>query len=257
MRESKIQGYRPRFRSPLYPWIQIAGIIGYGFLIFKMGRVPLSTTGMFIVSGLLWYLIYARKRVNRQAALVHVIERVTAKELVKSTLPDELREIIVERDDIVEDRFDKLISECKILDIEESITMDAFFREASNTLKDELGMDANSIYDFLIKREKESSTVIRPGLAIPHIVIDGREKFKILLTRCKEGIVFPDSESKVHIVFMLIGSRDERNFHLRALAAIAEIAQGKDFDKRWLEARDSEELRNIILLAERKRFFGK
>ncbi len=61
----------------------------------------------------------------------------------------------------------------------------------------------------------------------------------------------------MHVVFVLAGSKDERNFHLRALAAIAEIAQGEDFDKRWLEARDTEELRHIVLLAERKRFLRK
>lgn len=58
----------------------------------------------------------------------------------------------------------------------------------------------------------------------------------------------------MHVVFMLIGSKDERNFHLRALAAIAEIAQAKDFDEKWLSARNIQELRHIILLAERKRF---
>ena len=56
---------------------------------------------------------------------------------------------------------------------------------------------------------------------------------------------------------MLVGTRDERNFHLRALAAIAQIAQDEDFDKIWLAARNSEELRDIVLLAERKRFTGR
>jgi len=40
MRESRIQSYRPQFKSPLYPWIYIIGIIGYIFLIFEMGRTP-------------------------------------------------------------------------------------------------------------------------------------------------------------------------------------------------------------------------
>jgi amino acid transporter/mannitol/fructose-specific phosphotransferase system IIA component (Ntr-type) len=257
MRESKIPGYQPKFRAPLYPWIQIAGIAGYGFLIFKMGRIPLSITGIFIACALAWYLVYARRKVKRQAALVHIIERVTAGDLDEPTLPDELRDIIIERDEIVEDRFDKLIEGARILDLGTSFTMEEFFKEASHFMAEELGVGERPLFDSLVKREKESSTVIRPGLAIPHIVVEGKNKFKVLLARCKEGIIFPDAKSKVHIVFMLAGSRDERNFHLRALAAIAEIAQGPDFDKRWLEARNTEELRHIILLAERKRFLRK
>jgi len=254
MRESKIQSYRPKFRAPLYPWLQILGIIGYGFLIFEMGRVPLTITALFIICALAWYFVFARKKVTRQAALVHVIERVTARELVDPTLPDELREIIVERDKIIEDRFDKIIIEAKILDLTESLTMEEFFKKAGEAAAKDLNLNPDYVYNLLVNRERESSTVIRPGLAIPHIIVEGKNKFKILLARCKDGIIFPTAKDKVHVVFMLAGSKDERNFHLRALAAIAEIAQSPTFDKRWLEARDAEELRNIILLAERQRF---
>jgi len=257
MRESKIQSYRPKFRSPLYPWIHILGIMGYGFLIFEMGRIPLSITGIFIVCGLAWYLIYARNRVSRQAALVHVIERVTARELVDATLPEELKEIIVERDKIVEDRFDGLIGKCEILDYDPATTAkfmaEDIFKIVANVLSRRLQIDEKTLFSLFMKREKQSSTVVAPGLAIPHIVVKGAGKFDILIVRCRKGIVFPDIPQPVHTLFVLVGSSDERNFHLRALAAIAQIAQDKDFDKHWLKARNIEELRHIILLAERKR----
>jgi amino acid transporter len=257
MRESKIQSYRPKFRSPLYPWIHILGIVGYGFLIFEMGRVPLSITGIFIDCGLVWYLVYARNRVSRQAALVHVIERVTARELVDATLPEELREIIVERDKIVEDRFDDLIKKCEILDYDPVATtkfmIEDMFKIAANVLSRRLQIEEKTLFNLFMKREKQSSTVVAPGLAIPHIVVKGAGKFDILIVRCRKGIVFPDTPQPVHTLFVLVGSSDERNFHLRALAAIAQIAQDKDFDKNWLKARNIEELKHIILLAERKR----
>lgn len=259
MRESKIQGYRPKFRSPLYPWIQIAGIIGYGFLLIEMGKVPLFITGIFIMCSLIWYFIYARKRVDRRAALVHVIERLTARELVDATLPDELREIIIERDEIVEDRFDRLIKKCEILDCEpsESPEYTETFKDIALVLSERLNVNKQIIYDLLMEREKETSTVIAPGLAIPHIIIKGTHKFDILLVRCRKGVIFPKTKKPVHTLFVLAGSSDERNFHLRTLAAIAQIAQDKNFDKNWIKARNIEELRNIILLAERKRMEGK
>jgi len=116
-----------------------------------------------------------------------------------------------------------------------------------------LNIDERALYNLFIKREKESSTVVTAGLAIPHIIIKGVHKFDVLLVRCKKDIIFPGNPQPVHTMFVLVGSRDERNFHLRALAAIAQIAQDKDFDKNWLKAGNIEELRNIILLAERKR----
>ncbi|MDD4202117.1 MAG: amino acid permease [Candidatus Omnitrophica bacterium] len=38
MRESRIFNYRPKFRSPLYPWMQLTGVITGAFLLFEMGR---------------------------------------------------------------------------------------------------------------------------------------------------------------------------------------------------------------------------
>lgn len=254
MRESKIQGYRPKFHSPLYPWIQIGGIVGYGVLLFKMGFKPLLISALFIMGSLVWYFVYGRRRVSRRAALLHVIERVTARELVDATLPDELREIIIERDEIIEDIFDHLIKECYVLEIEGSMARDEFFKLVSRALSGRLNVDPDTLTKLFIKREEESHTVIRPGLAIPHIVIEGERKFDVLLARAKQGVMFPDARQPVHTIFVLVGSRDERNLHLRTLAAIAQIAQDKNFDKTWLQARNTQALRDVMLLAERKRF---
>jgi len=52
---------------------------------------------------------------------------------------------------------------------------------------------------------------------------------------------------------VLIGSRDERNFHLRALASIAQIVQEKEFEDRWLQARREEGIRDVVLMGKRVR----
>ncbi|MCK4464055.1 MAG: amino acid permease [Candidatus Omnitrophica bacterium] len=257
MRESKIQNYQPKFKSPLYPWMQIGGMIASLFLLMEMGIETYAIVFVIAASAFIWYLIYARSNVKKEFALIHVIKRITAKELTSSYLEKELMEILRERDDIVEDRFDSLVSKCEILDLEKVLSMEEFFKTAADSMSGELNVNADNIFNLLIKREKESSTIIRPGLAIPHVIVEGRRKFSILLARSKGGIIFPKTDSKVQIVFVLVGSKDERNFHLRALAAIAEISQAENFDKNWLEARDKDSLRNIILTAERRRFSRK
>jgi amino acid transporter len=253
MRESKIQNYRPTFRSPLYPWLQIIAIIAYGFLIFEMGEIPLLITTVFIAICCLWYLFYVSARAKRRSAVMHIVERITARELASNTLGGELREILRERDEIVEDRFDHLIKDAIIIDIDHSISSDEAFKEISDKLSEDLDIPSDEIFELFKKREEISSTVIHPGFAIPHIIVDGNHKFDILLVRCKDGIVFPAHPEPVKTMFVLIGSMDERNYHLRALMAIAQIAQEEDFEKNWLAARNVEELRDIILLSSRKR----
>jgi len=84
-------------------------------------------------------------------------------------------------------------------------------------------------------------------------VVEGEKKFDVLLVRAVEGIEFPNVPEPVKIMFVLAGSKDERNYHLRALMAIAQIAQEKHFEQRWLAARGPAEIRNLILLSTRKR----
>ncbi len=253
MRESRIHSYRPSFVCPFYPWLQIAALLAYGFLIFEMGEVPIIITGAFIVLCCLWYLFYVSARAKRRSAVMHIVERITARELAGSTLSGELKEILHERDEIVEDRFDRLIKEAIIMDLNRPLSSAEAFEEISRALSKRLDIDSGEISELFKKREELSSTVIHPGLAIPHIIIDGNHKFDIVPVRSREGIKFPEVDKPVNTMFVLIGSMDERNYHLRALMAIAQIAQEDDFEKNWLAARNIEELRDVILLSSRKR----
>ena len=258
MRESKIQSYRPTFRAPLYPWLQILGILGYGFLISQMGQLPLLMAGGFIACTLVWYFIYVRGKVSRQEAFRHFIQRFHARKPSKDTLHSELREIVIERDTIVADRFDHLVKECEIIDYDPPPTVlecqaEDTFKIVANVLSRRLELDEETIFNRLKQKEKQSSTVIAQGIAIPHTVIDGTDKFGIVILRCRKGITLPNAKEPVHTLFVLLASSDELNFYLRALAAVAQIAQDKEFDDNWLKARNVEELRNILLLAERKR----
>jgi basic amino acid/polyamine antiporter, APA family len=253
MRASRLQSYRPQFRAPLCPWLQILAIVVYIVLIIDMGMVPLLVAGTFIAVSTLWYFLYVSSRVRRYSALTHLIERVTDKTLITPTLDTELRDILFERDNIIQDRFDALIGNCIILDLTERRSADSVFAEVSDMLSARLSTPRESLLARLKEREAEGSTVIQKGLAIPHIVVDGEHKFDVLCVRNREGIDFPDSPHPVHAMFVLVGSKDERNYHLRALMAIAQIAQEKDFEEKWLQARDIQSLRSLILLARRKR----
>jgi len=253
MRESKIQSYRPMFKSPLYPYIHIFAIIAYSALIIDMGKVPLLISIGFVCLSGVWFLVYASRRVSRASAVMHLVERVTDRELKTVTLEDELRDILLERDDIIEDRFDKLIKDCEILDIKGRKKAEDVFRQISKILERRLDVNEYVLFEKFIHREAEGGTVVQPGFAIPHIIVEGENKFDILLVRAIDGIDFPHAPDPVRIMFVLAGSRDQRNYHLRALMAIAQIAQEKDFEKRWLTARDTNTIRNLILLSRRKR----
>ena len=257
MRGSRIRNYRPVFRAPLFPWLQLGGIVVYIALIVamtsQMDRLPLMTTAVFVLAGVLWYVLYVRRRTTRESALLYMVRSVVSKEIYRSTLEDELKEIALERDDVKQDRFDRLVRDCPILDLPEATDAHEMFRLAAAELADRIGAKEEKLVELFAVREGQSSTVIQPGIAIPHVIVEGKGLFDVLLVRCRKGIRFPKADEPVHTVFVLIGSADERNFHLQALMAVANIIQESGFNQRWLEADSPEHLRDILLLSKRRR----
>jgi len=257
MRGSKLQNYRPVYRMPLFPWLALAGIAMYGFLIVMMTRqmkaVPLVTTVVFVLLGTLWYVLYVRPRTSRESALVYMVRGAVSKEMYRPALEEELKEIALERDEVQHDRFDHLVRDGAVLDLPEAVDAETMFRLAAKELSPRLGMDEEALLELFRKREAESSTVIHPGVAIPHIIVAGENVFDVLLVRCRKGVRFAGEDEPVRAAFILIGSPDERNYHLRALMAVAHIIQEHGFSERWLEAPGSEHLRDIVLLSGRSR----
>lgn len=253
MRESRIQNYQPKFKAPLYPWIQVVGIIGSWFLVISMGTIALVSVTILFTIGLAVFWFYGRQKGKKDFALLHLIERVAARELINVSLESELKEIIRERDAIKKDRFDRIIEECIVMDLEREMAASEFFNIISEKISERTGVDHYAVMKLLMDREEQGTTVLAPGLAIPHIIVEGEHIFDIMLVRSKQGIIFPGAGSKVHMVFVIAGSTDERPFHLLALSAIAQITEDSEFGEKWMRAKNEEALRHLILLAQRKR----
>jgi mannitol/fructose-specific phosphotransferase system IIA component (Ntr-type) len=114
-------------------------------------------------------------------------------------------------------------------------------------------VDPQRVKALLVEHEELSSTAISPHLAIPHLAIEGSSSFEVLMVRCLDGIHFSEDAPAVRAAIFLAGSMGERNFHLRSLAAIAQTVQQENFEKMWRKARGEQALRDIFLLARRRR----
>jgi amino acid transporter/mannitol/fructose-specific phosphotransferase system IIA component (Ntr-type) len=253
MRESKIRNYRPKFKSPLYPWIQIVGIIGYIFIISQMGILPILFVGTFISFGFGWYWFYARDKIWREYTLLNVIERVTGKKSTGYLIDEELREILIERDDIQEKRFETIIENAKVIDIYKYMLPNKFALLIANELSTKLDIKPEKLYKILKRKETDSNTVVHPGFAILSHTIKGRNKFEIVLVRSKKGIIVSDKLDPIYAFFVIIASPDQKNFYLHSLMWLIQIASQNQLEKRWTNAKDQYELKSIILDLWRKR----
>jgi len=251
MRESRIPTYRPSWRCPLYPWMQIGGLLAYGFLLVELGSLPLAIAGVIVGGALVWYAFYAKVRVLRESALIRLAGRIAAADFGEHDIEAELSRAAREREPA--DRFDRLIRSCTILDMADGGPREEAFRLIAGDLAPRIGHDTDEVYELLMKREDLSSTVVRSGLAIPHVILDDLDSLQVLLVRSRRGVVFEEGQPPVNAMFVLAAPPGERNFYLKALVAISEIAQEPDFDSKWMAAESQEAIREVVLAAERRR----
>ena len=252
LRESNIQNYRPSFRVPFYPWTPILSMGLFGVLIMELGLGAVQISLGIIILGLILYFIFGRK-VNLEYALEHLIRRITRNRMPRHGLERELREIIRARDEIVSDDFDHGVENAPIIVYDKADNFDALAREICRT-SDHLASQSGILADLLIRREETSSTVLTPYVAIPHLMIDGKNIFELIIVKATHGVQFPGNAApQVKAIFFLFGTSDQRNLHLKSLAAIAQIIQSPTFEKRWEKADTPEKIRDLLLLAKRNR----
>jgi Kef-type K+ transport system membrane component KefB/Trk K+ transport system NAD-binding subunit/mannitol/fructose-specific phosphotransferase system IIA component (Ntr-type) len=144
--------------------------------------------------------------------------------------------------------FRRAVRESPVLDLEGPISADEFFEKAAAVLTEgATEAERLALLEALRDREAAGSTVLAPGIAVPHIVAPVAGALPFLIARCRDGIMFPDEKEPVHSAFVLVRGAAGRGFHLQALAAIAAAARRDDFEERWMAAGDAEALRSIVL----------
>jgi len=72
-RVQKPAWYKPEYKSPAYPWVQIFGIVSGVFILSQMDTLPLIGGIGILILGTAWYLFYGRKRVESKSIIGQAI----------------------------------------------------------------------------------------------------------------------------------------------------------------------------------------
>lgn len=108
--------------------------------------------------------------------------------------------------------------------------------------------DRNEALDALLDREDKGSTGIGEGLAIPHNRIDSIDEVAIALGVSPDGIEFDAIDGEpVHIVFMVIGSKEDVGLYMNILAEIAKLMQQPGIFGKLMTSGSSEEVYQILI----------
>ncbi len=258
MRESKIESYDPGFKSPLYPWMQIFGIIAPLGLIVMMGWMPSLVTMALIVISVLWYFYYGKNKVAREGAIYHIFARLGENRF--EGLDIELRTIMKEKGVREQDPFDTVVAQAGFLDFPQQTTFEEVVEKASMHLSRSLSCEPDKLNKLFLEGTQIGATPVSQGAALPHIRMQGLKHSHMLMARAKKGVKIEvgdsplkgqGSEEPIHAFFFLVSPQDKPGQHLRILAQIASQVDNETFISKWLSAKNEQDIKEVLLREER------
>jgi len=88
--------------------------------------------------------------------------------------------------------------------------------------RNEGSFDAVSVVAACIERERATSTVIAPKLALPHARVEGLDQILVAVGTSPQGIAFAEEErGLVHVVIMVLTPKADPGLYLQTLAALS------------------------------------
>ena len=120
-------------------------------------------------------------------------------------------------------------------------------RQVMNVLESEnLLPDPKGFFDKILERERESSTGIGLGVAIPHARVSGLEDIIIAVGRSLQGIEFttPDG-TPVRLIFMIAVNNNQGEY-LKIISRISWLVRNEQFRKQLQFCATVEDLYNLL-----------
>ncbi len=126
----------------------------------------------------------------------------------------------------------------------ESEEKDELFEEMLHLLtKTGKIIDRDVVLEDLLKRERQMSTGIEKGIAIPHCKTEGVKELVASLGISKKGIDYESLDGNpVHLVIMMVATIDNPGKHVAALGEIARLMKIPGFYDNIINANTPDEI---------------
>ncbi len=138
---------------------------------------------------------------------------------------------------------DIIITDALIADLEDA-TRDEAIEKLVGSLADAGAISKRSVKDTIaavLAREKQATTGIGKGVALPHAKIPSAKKVVGAIGRSAAGIDFNALDSKpVHVVILLLSNPNNPDEHLQAMETIFKHVQ-RDIFRRFLRQSETTE----------------
>ena len=107
--------------------------------------------------------------------------------------------------------------------------------------------NSDLLYERLLDRERQESTGIGNGVAIPHTKVENLQNVILAIAYSKDGVDFHAMDSKPTFFFFVVVSPSNASvLHLRTLAALSRLLRSQKFLDSLKQRPDKKELIALI-----------
>jgi fructose-specific phosphotransferase system IIA component len=101
--------------------------------------------------------------------------------------------------------------------------------------------DADTILEAVLSRERDGSTGLEKGVAIPHAKCDAVDRLRIVVGISRDGVDFDSQDGKPSkLFFLMIAPTTESGPHVQAIAKIVKMIKLDRFRDRLMKADNPE-----------------
>lgn len=254
-RKSNIESYDPGYKSPFYPWMQIAGIFISVMLIVYMGWMAVLFTLLITIASVLWYYYYVREKVKREGAIFHWFALLGKYQYAE--LENEFMTILKEKGLREGDPFDETIIRARITSIEKDMDFETLVNNISETFATEMHVSRDALVNEFL-----TTSAIEPALIIPEVSIlyarsEGIDHPSLHIVLSSRGIRKPvgkggiSSEDYIRIFFFLVNPPSESRQQLRMLSRLIDIIEREDFVEEIFDHKSHRKIKEYLLHNER------
>ncbi len=112
--------------------------------------------------------------------------------------------------------------------------------------KDAPNLDPSSIVSRLEDRERQGSTFLNEGVALPHARIEGLDTPRVALGITQAGVVDGPTETPIEAVFLLLSPAGAASSHLQLLSKAARLLQSRDVRQHLSQASSSDDVLGVL-----------
>ncbi len=254
-RKSNIEAYDPGYRSPIYPVMQVAGIIVSLVLIVYMGWMAILFSAFIILLAYLWYRYYAREKVKREGAIFHWFALLGKYQY--PAIESEFMSILKEKGLRRGDPFDETIVRAHITDIDREMAFAELVDYVSEALSVEMHVRKESMMEEFLRTSSFDTALVRPEVAILYARCAGIDHPSLHVVLSRRGISKPvtkggiSSTDSIRVFFFLANPAHEARQQLRMLSRLIDIMEREEFVEELLDHKNHRKIKEYLLYNER------